>query len=67
MEKFKKDTLVKVNVSGSSKLGQIIDVVGEDAMVRMSAGVTIVDIENLNAIKLVSHAQKRRLEKQLKR
>jgi hypothetical protein len=67
MEKFKKDTLVKVNLSGSSKLGQIIDVAGEDAMVRMRGGVTIVDIENLNAIKLVSHAQKRRLEEQLKR
>jgi hypothetical protein len=66
-QKFKKDALVQVNLSGSSKLGQIIDVVGDDAMVRMRGGVSIIDIENLNEIKIASRAQKRRLEGQLKR
>lgn len=66
-QKFKKDALVQVNLSGSSKLGQIIDVAGDDAMVRMRGGVSIIDIENLNEIKIASRAQKRRLEGQLKR
>jgi len=65
-EEIKANDLVLVSGSQSRKrMAQVIDVVGEDAMIRTVGGIAIVDINRLKIAQFASLASERRTRRLL--